>query len=157
MIYKFGNLVDADEDWIMHGCNSHGVMGSGVALAIRQKWPIAFETYRDAYERDGLTLGKNYYCMVEGNGVPTKMIINAITQKDFGRDKKQFVDYDAIRSCVKEANHMGEILCGIFNISPKIALPKIGAGLGGGDWAIISKILEEEFTYLEAVIYEIKT
>jgi len=35
----------------------------------------------------------------------------------------------------------------------KVGLPKIGAGLGGGDWSIISKIIEEELGEFDVTIY----
>ena len=35
---KFGNILDA-KGIIMHGCNAQGVMGSGLAKDIRERWP----------------------------------------------------------------------------------------------------------------------
>ena len=37
IIYKQGDLLEAEEVVIVHGCNAQGVVGSGVALAIRNK------------------------------------------------------------------------------------------------------------------------
>lgn len=38
--YRKGNLLDITSGVIVHGCNMRGVMGSGVALAIRNKYPF---------------------------------------------------------------------------------------------------------------------
>lgn len=43
--YKKGNLLDVTKGIIMHGCNCQGVMGSGVALAVKRKYPLAFDRY----------------------------------------------------------------------------------------------------------------
>ena len=78
-------------------------------------------------------LGTISYAEVET--ITSKLIIvNAYTQFKFGSGLQ--TDYEAVRSCFKIIkNKFGEL---------KIAYPKIGAGLGGGDWDIISKIIEEE-------------
>lgn len=50
IIYKKGNVLDTTDRYIVHGCNSRKVMGSGVALAIRQKYPKAYEDYKNELE-----------------------------------------------------------------------------------------------------------
>ena len=40
-----GNLLEQTKGVIIHGCNCQGVMSSGIALQIRNKWPGVFETY----------------------------------------------------------------------------------------------------------------
>lgn len=148
IIYKKGDLVEATEHAIAHGCNSQGVMGSGVAKAIREEFPFAYDAYIGLYgmNNNSLVLGSVMYVWVKEG----KYIINCITQEHFGRDNKQYVDYDAIRSCMKNMNAQAEM----WKVE-SVALPKIGAGLGGGDWNIISKIIEEECIDIQPVVYEI--
>ena len=76
-------------------------------------------------------------------GENDKVIINAYTQYGYGRDKV-YVDYDAIRSCMREikTKYAGK----------RIGLPKIGAGLAGGDWGIISGIIDEELEGEDVVV-----
>ena len=45
IIYKKGNLLDAQTDVIAHQVNCQGVMGSGVAKQIKEKWPDVFKQY----------------------------------------------------------------------------------------------------------------
>ena len=40
-----GNLLDSNADIIIHQVNCQGAMNSGVAKAIREKWPIVFDKY----------------------------------------------------------------------------------------------------------------
>ena len=68
-------------------------------------------------------------------------IINAYTQYKFGGPSP--VDYDAIRECFKKINSRYK--------GKKIGIPKIGAGLAGGDWKKIEKIIDKETKNLKIV------
>jgi O-acetyl-ADP-ribose deacetylase (regulator of RNase III) len=136
-----GNLIQAPEIFIAHGCNAQGVMGSGVAKAIRTAWPIAYSTYLEYYKTHGLRVGDVIWADVD-----CKYIANCITQKKYGYDGSKFVDYDAIRVCMKKVN---------LELTTDLALPRIGAGLGGGDWNIISSIIEDEITNAIPVVYDL--
>lgn len=141
IIYKKGSVLDATEPFILHGCNAQGRMGSGVALAIREKWPEAYEAYRNTYLSVGLRMGT----ISSAKSKDGKYILNAITQDTYGHDKKQYVCYDAIRTIMRNINFC---CAGGF-----VAMPKIGAGLGGGDWNVIASIIEEESTRIHPVVY----
>ncbi len=141
--YIKGDLMTAKEPYILHGCNSCGVMGSGVANLIRIHYPEAYLSYVKTFNKSGLALGKVFFVSTEG-----KTIINAITQENFGRDGAKYVCYDAIRNVMKDVNKH-------IPVWSKVAMPKIGAGLGGGDWKIISEIIEQESTQFFPVVYEI--
>ena len=75
-----------------------------------------------------------------------KIIINAITQENYGRDKKiRYVDYNAISKVFKkmEEQYPGQ----------HIAIPKIGAGLGGGDWHAIEMLIKYQCKTIQPVVY----
>ena len=55
--YVTGDLLGATQKVIIQGCNAQGVMGSGVAKVIRERWPEVFETYNLHYKTFGLKLG----------------------------------------------------------------------------------------------------
>ena len=55
--YITGDLLQTDVKHIIHGCNSKGVMGSGVAKVLREKYPRAYQDYNDVYNNYGLELG----------------------------------------------------------------------------------------------------
>lgn len=146
IIYKQGNLLECSEPWIVHGCNAQGVMGSGVAKAIKQKYPSAFRAYRAAEEVRGLTLGDLSWAE-QDDGV---LVFNAITQEFYGRENKCYVDYNAIREVVLGLNHLANTW-GVIGVH--VAMPKIGAGLGGGDWNFIATIIEECSYNFQPVVY----
>lgn len=136
IVTKVGNLLDVQAGHIVHGCNAQGVMGSGVALAVKNKYPAAFKDYRTEYVDRGLILGKAYPFEISDNIV----LWNAITQEGFGAPTRN-CSYDAIQTCFEEINDTALVLS---NIIPKeIHIPFLGAGLGGGSWNIIKAIIED--------------
>ncbi len=146
IVYKRGCLTNASEYIIAHGCNAMGVFNSGVAKSIRQKWPGSYKSYIDHYKSRG-KLYPGQVIWAESKG---KLIANCITQYYYGRDGKQYVEYDAIRECLRAIN---KFECKELGL----AMPLIGAGLGGGDWEIISKIICEEITNVNPVVYILPT
>jgi O-acetyl-ADP-ribose deacetylase (regulator of RNase III) len=141
--YRKGDLLQTELRHIIHGCNSKGVMGSGVAKAIRDMYPQAYRDYNDSYNGYGLDLG-NIVVSVQDDG---KVIHNAITQKDYGRDNSRvYVSYWAIAEVFRKINS--------WDIK-EIAMPKIGAGLANGDWHVISAIIENTLTKTKPIVYEL--
>ncbi len=121
---KVGNLFDnVEHGFIMHGCNAQGVMGSGVANIIRLEYPKAYEVYALQYPH--YILGEVIPVKVADNLV----IVNAITQDDYGTHKVQ-VDYDAVEQACRGVKHLAN--SGMIE-SKNISFPFIGAGLAGGD------------------------
>lgn len=147
LVYKKGDVTGAHEDIIAHGCNAQGVMGSGVAKAIRDKWPGAYEAYRKEYEERGLSLGEVIIFQA-----PDATIANCITQEFYGKDGKVYVDYDAVHKCMAALRKY----CQDQNLTT-VAMPKIGAGLGGGDWVRIEGLIKYEFedTGIKISVYEL--
>lgn len=147
--YKVGNLIDATEDWIAHGCNARGVMGSGVARAIRIAFPQAHEDYRYHHLQGLLRVGHIYIIDCHHPSQNRNVVIaNCVTQFDYGREPgKQYASYDAIESCF---NAMA-MYCERFYKDHTLAMPKIGAGLGGGDWVIIEEKAKRILTHFKQV------
>lgn len=132
-----GNLVDVVEGIIVHGCNAQGKMASGVAKDIRAKFPLAYQKYMEAYEKDGLRVGQVVWARIGEE--PKLAIANGITQKFYGRNPKiRYVDYDGVRAVFRQVGDLAR------RHGLPVHYPKIGAGLGNGDWAIIEPIIQEE-------------
>lgn len=138
--YEKGDLLQAPEKYILHGCNAKGVMGSGVAKAIREKYPSAYTDYRDVYNNRGLNLGSMILSVQDYD----KIIINAITQETYGKTGVH-VSYWAIANVFKVLNG--------YCRDSTVAIPMIGAGLGGGDWNVISAIIENTAKEYDVKVY----
>lgn len=140
--YVKGDVTAAKETIIAHGCNAQGVMGSGVAAIIRKKYPEAYTAYMASKNAFGLHMGTVLF--VASND---KSIANCITQEFYGTEKRH-ADYEAIATvmrCLDEQAVMREV--------DAVAMPLIGAGLAGGDWNVITAIIESEFKNVTPVVY----
>lgn len=135
MRHHIGNVLDVKSGIIVHGCNACGVMGSGVAFAVKQRYPAAYLAYMRQCASPAM-LGSISYTSPS----PGLLIVNAITQESFGRDGRRYVNYEAVAdafACVRK-------LASLQEEAPAIHFPMIGAGLGGGLWHIIAAIIEAE-------------
>jgi O-acetyl-ADP-ribose deacetylase (regulator of RNase III) len=121
-------------DVIVHGCNCQCTMGAGIAKAIKETFPEAFSVDAATTKGDRDKLGTLSFVEVARNG-RRLTVVNAYTQLHY-RGRGTRVDYDAIRAAARAVRlRFG---------GRRIAYPRIGAGLGGGDWSRIAAILDEE-------------
>lgn len=139
--YEKGDVFASPYRFILHGCNAQGVMGAGFARQIRDKYPFAYKEYVSIHQKRGLILGETQVVKCRD-----RIIINAVIQEFYGRDPgKRYVSYDAI------ANSLSLIEDALYGET--IAMPMIGAGLGGGDWKVIEAIIESELKTVQPVIF----
>lgn len=149
---KIGNLMNVTAGHIVHGCNARGVMGSGVALAVKRKFPGAYESYLMQHEVIGLELGKAYPVRISDN----LYVWNAITQEGFGAPTRN-TSYDAIATCFEQINDTIKRMSEpaderslVLKMDPppaEVNIPMIGAARGGGNWEIIREIIEQTMNY----------
>ena len=141
--YFDGDLFRTDSKIIGHGCNAQGVMGSGVAKTMREKYPLNYEHYVHEHIRRPLELGQVLFFEEKG-----KIIVNMITQDHYGRDGSRYVSYDAIEAIFRTLNRTFSV----FGES-RIAIPMIGSGLGGGDWDHIADLINQETPDIDVSVY----
>lgn len=146
IVYVQGDIFESDETVIAHGCNCSGGFASGFAKEVTRIYPAAREAYlrKFAHEGGGWSLGDVQVVEVESSGF-RRRIANCATQQRYGRpDQGPYVSYDAIRAVVR----------GLLKEFPQgLAMPKIGAGLAGGNWDIIEQIINEEIGDVEVRVY----
>ena len=143
IIYEIGDLIKSPHVLLLHGANAQGVMGSGVAKAIRDEYPYAYEVYRAKYIAEGLEVGEVLFVPCDN-----RIIANAITQEFYGRDGRQYVNYNSINSTMELVNDFAS-----DHSFSHVAMPLIGAGFGGGSWKIISEIIENQLTSVIPIVY----
>lgn len=147
VIYKSGNILDSGADIICHQVNCCCAMNSGVAKAIRQKWPQVYEQYA-AEAKDVMIIGKGSeeHSLIHMFGhiqtvfladKKTMAVINMFAQEGYGYDGRRYTSYDAFWSCLGEIKKY---------IKPglRIAFPaRIGCVRGGANWTVIKTMIEE--------------
>ncbi|MEO1217913.1 MAG: macro domain-containing protein [Bacteroidota bacterium] len=133
-----GDLIELAKggqfELIVHGCNCFCAMGAGIAKKIKKEFPGAYKADLETKKGDKTKLGEISYAnvFIEDRKF---IVVNAYTQYSYSGSGRK-VKYEAIRKAFHEIKNKFSGL--------KIGYPAIGAGLGGGDWKIISKIIEEE-------------
>lgn len=141
-----GNLVEAllsdSIDVLVHGCNCFCTFGAGIALEIKNKIPGAYSVDCATKYNDASKLGS--YTTYQ---FKNKTVVNMYTQFGYG-SKGPNVDYEAIKKGFETLNKNYK------NFNLKIGIPKIGAGLAGGDWDAISSIINDATPDLNITLYE---
>lgn len=145
-----GNLLDLAEkgefDVIIHGCNCFCTMGSGIAKEVRGRWPWVYDADNETLAGDSSKLGLYTQADVlvwdSENLTHTFTVINAYTQYRYGRGQRH-VDYNAVERV------FGEVANNFHATDKRIAYPKIGAGLAGGDWDIVSGIIDNKLVGMD--------
>lgn len=120
-------------DVIVHQCNCFHNFGAGIALQILKKFPLAFEADKTTEYGSKAKLGSISYCTIPlGRGF---IIANGYSQFGCGVGRLQ-TNYEAVRRVFQKVK---KEFSGM-----KIGYPLYGSGLAGGNWEIISKIIDEE-------------
>jgi O-acetyl-ADP-ribose deacetylase (regulator of RNase III) len=151
MKYIEGDLIKLAKkgnfDIIAHGCNCFCTMGAGIAKQIKEQIPEAFEKDRFTLAGDIDKLGNYTGAWVYNDLKKAFGVLNCYTQYHYDAHAKAF-DYEAFTLCMRKINHQ-------FH-GKRIGLPLIGAGLAGGDWNIIEKIIEKELKDMDVTIARFK-
>ena len=141
------DIFESGADVILHQVNCQGVMGSGVAKQVQEKYPKVFDTYKALCSSIGASILLGVAQSVKvANG---KRIVNLFAQENFGYDGKCYTDYEALRRCLENARDV------IVDKYDTIAIPYLmGCHRGGGDWNVVYKMIEEIFKDNDVLICE---
>lgn len=146
-----GDIFQSGADVIVHQVNCQGVMRSGVAKQVREKYPVVYQEYLrlcDKYKSTNNEKGLLGKAQIVKTVVPgVTYIANLFAQENFGYDGKCYTDYEALRECLicisKQFKHA------------KIAIPYLMAcHRGGGDWDKVSQMIEETLNGCDVTFYK---
>lgn len=132
-----GNIFDCKEDIIVHQTNCQGVMGHGIALQVKERYPEVFKGYYYYCKTNQPEeiLGTSLICEAD-NG---KYVANMFGQLNYGEGLQ--TDYRKFRKALTEIHDFAKEQ----NLS--VAIPyKIGCGLAHGDWNTVFDIICEVFS-----------
>jgi O-acetyl-ADP-ribose deacetylase (regulator of RNase III) len=131
MQHRHGDLFTTDAKIIAHGANTVGVMGAGVAKTLKEKYP---KNYKDYY----------YYCKVQQFARPGEwyandrggpLILNLFTQDAPGPNARYEWVFSSIMNFLDFYSKTDK------RYGKTIAIPEIGSGIGGLEWAVVEKLL----------------
>lgn len=120
-----GDLLKTEADAIVNTVNCVGVMGKGIALQFKQKWPTNYASYKKACDAKAVRPGKMFVHDLGQLAGRPYYVINFPT-KDHWRGKSQmsFID-EGLADLVRIVRELG---------IKSIALPPLGCGNGGLEW-----------------------
>ena len=137
-----GNLLDFPNgiDFIAHSCNTHNVMGAGIARQIKDRYPMAYEADCHAMYEDDNVLGD--YSFAVTDATQTKGIYNMYTQSKIGDERS--VNYEAFYVALTKVANTIEWEDNNDDKTSVLGLPwMISCGLAGGSWNVIFSMIND--------------
>lgn len=131
--YQIGNMMEAQTEALVNTVNTVGVMGKGIALQFKEQFPYNNKEYIKACKSGDFDIGK-LLIVDETTLEGRKIIINFPTKKDW----KHRSSYAYIESGLKAL--ATELQKGHIK---SIAIPPLGCGNGGLDWAKVKPMMEQ--------------
>lgn len=136
------SVLEAEVSAIIHSCNCFCQFGSGLAAAIRLKYPEANAADQKTTKGDKNKLSTIIPVKLTTNPRPKNLefVINLYGQYTFGTEKRQ-TSYDALVTGFEAVRDFA-----VNNGLKSLAVPyKIGSDRGGACWYVVEAILESIF------------
>lgn len=139
-----GDIFSTHLNAIAHGVNCQGVMGAGIALEVKRRYPEAYNGYVRYLNRidpfQHTAIGTMHPYPVPGTNLH---ILNCFTQVDTAKQRGEVaISYQAIFTSFSVAG----LYCKENGIK-ELAIPQVGAGLGGGNWKIIYQLIANALAF----------
>ncbi|MCS6930718.1 MAG: macro domain-containing protein [Acetobacteraceae bacterium] len=122
---KTGDILAEPAEALVNTVNCVGVMGRGIALQFRHAFPDNFKAYEAACARGEVQPGRMFVFERQALDAP-RWIINFPTKRHW-RGRSRMADIEAGLAALVEAIRIRNIR--------SVAIPPLGCGLGGLDWA----------------------
>lgn len=143
--YKSGDIFTSEAEALVNTVNCVGVMGRGVALQFKNHYPENFKVYQQACENKQVKTGQ-MFVFETGSLMSPKWIINFPTKRHW-RGKSHIEDIDAGLTDLVKVIREKRI--------QSIAIPPLGAGLGGLDWLRVRQLIETKLAQLKDIDIEV--
>lgn len=141
-----GSLFDSGAQALVNATNCVGVMGGGIALAFKNKFPKMFDVYQ--YKCDRALLHPGDVDVWIENIDPVLAVLNFPTKDHYKDPSELRYIYSGLEDLINKVQD--------YHFK-SVAIPALGCGLGGLDWVDVKKalsILEFELPYVQWIIYE---
>jgi O-acetyl-ADP-ribose deacetylase (regulator of RNase III) len=136
-----GNLLLADAQALVNTVNTEGVMGKGIALQFKRAFPAMFKEYEREAKAGRLEVGRVHVYEV-ANLVGPRWVINFPTKKNWRNPSRLEWIRTGLDSLVEEVQRRG---------IQSLAIPPLGCGNGGLEWAEVLPLIRDAFERVPAV------
>lgn len=137
-----GDLLTPGADILCHQTNYVGVMGAGIAYAIKTKLltPEQYMEYQRYCQLHGAAALGSVQFIHLSNG---QYVANVFSQDDFYSKRKDTItDYDAMEKALIEVDNFAHAN------GLTVAIPGyMGRGIAGGDWEKVRRIIRRVFKF----------
>ena len=141
LTFVTGDIFAQPADVLVNPVNWVGVMGRGLALQFKRRYPAVFRAYRQACRDDALRPGP---VLLLPTGSARPRAIAHFPTKRHWRDPSRVEDIDAgLRDLATTIRRLR---------APSIAVPPLGCGLGGLDWHIVRPLIAARLHGLDCTI-----
>jgi O-acetyl-ADP-ribose deacetylase (regulator of RNase III) len=141
-----GDLLEAPADALVNAVNTEGVMGKGIALLFKERFPQMYSVYRQACVAGEVRPGKMHVFDC-GFGSRPRFIINFPTKRDWRLPSKLEDVETGLAALVQEIQERQ---------IRSVALPALGCGNGGLDWEMVLPRIQtacEKLRNVQVMIY----
>lgn len=145
--FRSGDIFDSDVDALVNTVNCEGVMGRGIALQFKKRFPKNFVAYAKACSEGEVRPGR-MFVYDTGRLTSPRYIINFPTKRQW-RNKSRMEDIESGLDALIQFIREKEI--------HSVAIPPLGSGLGGLDWKRVKARMLRALSVLEdvsVVVYE---
>jgi len=143
-------LKNGNVDFLMHCCNTKGLMGAGIAKQVKHEFPEAYEKY---YKFCKLW---NFNASSLGNVIEHDGVLNIIGQSSIGGANRN-VHYGAIAKAFMQIALMKSVVNSGRMRPTKIAVPEfMCCGLAGGDWNVMLELFEMLPPTISLYVYKLR-
>jgi len=142
--YLTGNILDSPAEALVNTVNTVGVMGKGIALQFKNRFPANFKAYKEACNNKSLKIGQLLVTEEETLLHGKKTIINFPTKTNWRLPSEYSYITKGLQALVTEIRNR--------NIK-SIAIPPLGAGNGGLDWSKVKPIIVSALQDLDCNVY----
>ena len=148
--YEHGDIFSSQAEAILNTLNCVGVMGKGIALEFKKRWKNNFKAYKKLCDAKMLRPGKMFIydtsdLLTEGQSAQ-RYLINFPT-KDHWRGKSKF-------SYIAEG--LDDFIVQIQERGIRsVAMPPLGCGNGGLDWAEVRELIEQKLSSVDGVSFHV--
>lgn len=142
-----GNLLEANVEAVVNTVNTVGVMGKGIALMFKEKFPENYKAYAAACKRGEVEVGRMFVTESPELSGP-RWIINFPTKKHWRNPSRLEWVVEGLRDL-----HSVIVQKGIRSI----AIPPLGSGNGGLEWSQVRPTIESalgDLSGVDIVVYE---
>jgi len=139
--FSKGDLLQSGAEAVINTVNCVGVMGKGIALQFKQAFPRNYDAYRRACDAGEVRLGE-MFVFDTGSMINPRWIINFPT-KGHWKAKSRLSDIETGLEDLKRVI--------LENGIRSIAVPPLGCGNGGLDWAEVEPVIRRALGDLDEV------